>query len=94
MGNIDARRDWGHSKDYVRAMHLILKHTKPDDFVIATGNTRSIRQLCKVVFENLNEKLQIEGDLDQLQQVISNLIENALKYGGTEKEIKIKVLNF
>ena len=44
-----------------------------------------------VVFENLNEKLQIEGDLDQLQQVISNLIENALKYGGTEKEIKIKL---
>ena len=54
LGNLDSYRDWGHSKDYVRAMHLILKHTKPDDFVIATGNTRSIRQLCKVVFENLN----------------------------------------
>ena len=54
LGNLDSYRDWGHSKDYVRAMHLILKHSVPDDFVVATGYTRSIRQLCKVVFENLN----------------------------------------
>ena len=54
LGNLDSFRDWGHSKDYIRAMHLILKHNKPDDFVIATGQTRSIRQLCKVVFDNLN----------------------------------------
>ena len=54
LGNLDSYRDWGHSKDYVRAMHLMLKHKKPDDFVIATGYTRSIRQLCKVVFNNLN----------------------------------------
>tara|TARA_B100000795_G_scaffold14615_1_gene9951 strand:+ start:1528 stop:2511 length:984 start_codon:yes stop_codon:yes gene_type:complete len=54
MGNLDSFRDWGHAKDYIRAMHLILKHNKPDDFVIATGHTRSIRQLCDVVFKNLN----------------------------------------
>ena len=54
MGNLDSFRDWGHAKDYIRAMHLILKHNKPDDFVIATGQTRSIRQLCDVVFNNLN----------------------------------------
>ena len=54
LGNLDAFRDWGHSKDYVKAMHLILKHNKADDFVIASGHTRSIRQLCKVVFDNLN----------------------------------------
>ena len=54
LGNLDSYRDWGHSKDYVRAMHLILNHKNPDDFVIATGYTRSIRQLCKVVFEYLN----------------------------------------
>jgi GDPmannose 4,6-dehydratase len=54
LGNLDSFRDWGHSKDYIRAMHLILKHNKPDDFVIATGQTRSIRQLCKIVFDNLN----------------------------------------
>ena len=54
LGNLDSFRDWGHSKDYIRAMYLILKHNKPDDFVIATGHTRSIRQLCEVVFNNLN----------------------------------------
>ncbi len=54
LGNLDSYRDWGHSKDYVRAMHLILNHKNPDDFIIATGYTRSIRQLCKVVFEHLN----------------------------------------
>ena len=50
MGNLDPQRDWGHSKDYVRAMHLILNHDKPDDFVVSTGETRSIRQLCDIVF--------------------------------------------
>ena len=54
LGNLDSFRDWGHSKDYVRAMYLILKHKEPDDFVIATGFTRSIRQLCKIVFSNLD----------------------------------------
>ncbi len=54
LGNLDSYRDWGHSKDYVKAMYLILKHSKPDDFVIATGNTKSIRELCKIVFNNLD----------------------------------------
>ena len=54
LGNLDSFRDWGHAKDYIRAMHLILKHNKPEDFVIATGHTRSIRQLCEVVFNNLS----------------------------------------
>ena len=53
MGNLDAKRDWGHSKDYVRAMHLILQHKEPDDFVVSTGETRSIRDLCRIVFEML-----------------------------------------
>lgn len=53
LGNLDSKRDWGHSKDYVRAMHLILNHDVPDDFIIATGETRSIRDLCEYVFEKL-----------------------------------------
>jgi GDPmannose 4,6-dehydratase len=53
MGNLDSQRDWGHSKDYVRAMHLILNHPKPDDFIISTGETRSIRDLCDIVFRKL-----------------------------------------
>ena len=54
LGNLDSKRDWGHSKDYVRAMQLILSHDKPDDFVISTGQTNSIRDLCKIVFSKLN----------------------------------------
>ena len=50
LGNVDAYRDWGHSKDYVRAMHMILNHTEPDDFVVATGITHSVREMCDYVF--------------------------------------------
>lgn len=53
LGNLDSYRDWGHSKDYVRAMNLILGHNEPDDFVIATGQTRSIRDMCEHVFNKL-----------------------------------------
>ena len=54
LGNLDSQRDWGHAKDYVKAMHLILNHNDADDFVIATGKTNSIRDLCKLVFSKLN----------------------------------------
>ena len=53
MGNMDASRDWGHSYDYVRAMHLIMQHETPRDWVVATGETRTVRELCSYVFEKL-----------------------------------------
>ena len=53
LGNLDAYRDWGHSKDYVRAMHLIMNHTEPDDFVVATGVTNSVGDMCNYVFNKL-----------------------------------------
>jgi GDPmannose 4,6-dehydratase len=53
LGNLDSHRDWGHSKDYVRAMHLILNHDEADDFVIATGETRTVREFLGIVFETL-----------------------------------------
>jgi len=54
MGNLESQRDWGHSKDYVNAMQLMMCLEKPDDFVVSTGETRSVRDLCKIVFEMLN----------------------------------------
>lgn len=54
MGNLDSRRDWGHSRDYVRAMWMMLQHHEADDFVVATGETRSVRELCERVFSRLN----------------------------------------
>ena len=53
LGNLDAYRDWGHSKDYVRAMNMIINHTEPDDFVCATGVTNSVGDMCKYVFGKL-----------------------------------------
>jgi len=50
LGNIDTARDWGHAKDYVKAMYLMMNHKKPDDFVIASGNSHSVREVCKYVF--------------------------------------------
>lgn len=50
LGNLDAQRDWGHSKDYVKAMHLIMQQPEPGDYVVATGETRSVRQMCEFVF--------------------------------------------
>jgi GDPmannose 4,6-dehydratase len=58
LGNLDAYRDWGHSKDYVRAMHLILSQNEPGDWVVATGETRSVRDMCKYVFETLGMDYQ------------------------------------
>lgn len=53
MGNLDSSRDWGHSNDYVRAMQMIVNHDKPDDFVVATGQTRSVRDMVEYVFGSL-----------------------------------------
>jgi len=54
LGNMDSYRDWGFSADYVKAMHLMLQQESPDDFVIATGKTRSVRDLCDIVFTKLD----------------------------------------
>jgi GDPmannose 4,6-dehydratase len=53
LGNMDSYRDWGHSKDYVRAMHAIINHEIPDDFVVATGQTHSVREMADYVFSYL-----------------------------------------
>ena len=50
MGNLEAQRDWGYAKDYVEAMWRMLQQEQPDDFVIATGETRSVRDFCEAAF--------------------------------------------
>lgn len=53
LGNIDAKRDWGHSRDYVKAMWLMLQQDVPDDYVIATGRTVTVRDMCQIAFEHV-----------------------------------------
>jgi GDPmannose 4,6-dehydratase len=50
LGNLEARRDWGHAKDYVRAMYLMLQQPEPDDYVVATGETHTVREFCELAF--------------------------------------------
>lgn len=54
LGNMDSKRDWGHSKDYVRAMHMIINYSTPEEFIVATGVTHSVRDLCQTVFNKLD----------------------------------------
>ena len=52
LGNIDAKRDWGHSRDYVRAMWLMLQQDEADDYVVATGRTVTVRDMCRIAFDH------------------------------------------
>ena len=54
LGNLDSHRDWGHSKDYVRAMHAIVNYEKPEEWIVSTGRTHSVRDLCNYVFRALD----------------------------------------
>ncbi|HTH57345.1 MAG TPA: GDP-mannose 4,6-dehydratase [Cyclobacteriaceae bacterium] len=62
MGNLDAKRDWGHAKDYVYAMWLMLQHHKPDDFVIATGVTTTVRDFIVKAFHKLGINVEFKGN--------------------------------
>ena len=53
LGNLDAKRDWGHARDYVKAMWLMLQQEQPDDYVIATGRTASVRDFCDIAFSHV-----------------------------------------
>jgi len=61
LGNIDSKRDWGHSKDYVQAMYLMLQQEKPEDYVIATNETHTIREFVNESFNHVGMKLHWEG---------------------------------
>ncbi len=61
LGNMDSKRDWGHSKDYVRAMWLMLQQDKPDDYVIATNETRTVREFVETAFKHLDIEVEWQG---------------------------------
>ena len=62
LGNLDAKRDWGFAGDYVEAMWLMLQHSEPDDYVVATGETHSVRKFAEMVFARLGMPLVWQGD--------------------------------
>jgi GDPmannose 4,6-dehydratase len=82
MGNIDAQRDWGHAKDYVEAMWLILQHNKPDDFVVATGVTTTVREFIRKSFRCLGIEIEFRGKGVDEEGIVTKI---------TNPEVKVKV---
>jgi GDPmannose 4,6-dehydratase len=61
LGNLDAKRDWGHARDFVEGMWRILQHSEPDDFVLATGETRSVREFVEAAFGQIGRRIDWRG---------------------------------
>jgi GDPmannose 4,6-dehydratase len=70
LGNLDAQRDWGHAKDYVEAMYLILQQPKPEDYVIATGVTTPVRDFVRMAFAEVGVELEFKGKGDKEVAVV------------------------
>ena len=82
LGNLDAKRDWGHAKDYIEGMYLILQQEKPEDFVLATGITTTIREFVKMSFAVLGIELEFRGkDEGEEGYVLKNTGEYKLEVG-------------
>ena len=89
MGNIDSKRDWGHAKDYVEAMWLMLQQDKPEDFVISTGTTTSVRDFIKLAFQEVGVTLEFKGaGVDEVAVVASS---SNPEYSFKKDQIVIKI---
>ena len=86
LGNLDAQRDWGHAKDYVEAMWLILQQEKPEDFVIATGITTRIRDFVKMAFAELGIVVEFKGSAEDEIGWISSVDSERLAAMGIQEE--------
>lgn len=73
LGNLSAKRDWGYAPDYIEAMWLILQQEKPDDYVIATGETHSVREFCEESFKNLGITLKWQGEGENEKGLIDSI---------------------
>lgn len=69
LGNLSAKRDWGHAKDYVEGMWKMLQQDQPDDFVLATGETHSVREFVEKSFAVVNITIKWQGELDSVHEV-------------------------
>lgn len=79
LGNLDAQRDWGHAKDYVEAMWLMLQQDKPEDFVIATGITTTVRKFVQTAFEHAGIQVTFEGTGENEKGIITAITGNDIK---------------
>ena len=83
LGNLDAKRDWGHAKDYVYGMYLIMQNSKPDDYVLATGKTTSIRDFVTMTFHYIGIDIKFKGSgKNELGYVYKNKSDYELNEGS------------
>lgn len=80
LGNLDARRDWGHAKDYVEAMYLMLQQPVPEDYVIATGITTEVREFVRMSFRDLGIHIEFKGKAESEVGYISEINRNRLDF--------------
>ena len=95
LGNLNSKRDWGHAKDYVEAMYLILQQDVAEDYVIATGVTTEIREFARLAFEYLGIQLSFEGEGVNEKGIIANVDEvkaSALKLKVSKADIGREVI--
>lgn len=85
LGNLDAKRDWGHAKDYVEAMWLMLQQNEADDFVIATGKMFSVRDFCQMAFAVLGIFIEFQGKDEKEQGLISKIDNSVFEKATGEK---------
>jgi len=100
VGNLSAQRDWGHAKDYIEAMWLMLQQDKPEDFVIATGVTTTVREFIKMAFGELGIEIEFSGkeesergviiDIDDKKAEELGLNRESLKFGQTVVKVDSK----
>ena len=88
LGNLSAKRDWGHAKDYVEMMWMILQYERPEDWVIATGKTMEIREFVRKVFEYLGIELEFEGEGIDEKGIVKKVDKEKLK--GVLAKLNIK----
>ncbi len=85
LGNLDAKRDWGHAKDYVEAMYLMLQQEKPEDFVIATGITTPVREFVRRAFYELGIEIEFSGKGESEKGVLIDIDEDRMHILGLKK---------
>lgn len=91
LGNLSAKRDWGYAPDYIEAMWLILQQEKPDDYVIATGETHSVREFCQESFKNLGIILKWQGEGENEKGIIDSIDKEKVKELLQECKTPLKI---
>lgn len=89
LGNLNARRDWGHAKDYIEAMYLILQQRKPDDYVIATGITTTVRDFVKMAFAEIGIEIEFQGEGIHEKAIVLNCLDTTYQIEAGREVVSV-----